>query len=232
MNVLIIGDSQAAGPSVKDPTTSAALERANIGPWLEYFLEQRGATVKRVGKPGYSTKKLVGVAKDLGLTDQPWAVVYWLSGGNDTLNREAYREAMNLWGESPVVALSLPPATLIGNKELGKKVFGIKESSYSPAHFFPKTAAAREEKNKAYKQVAQEAAKVGVDVVYKDMRLFALPDAVEQPSGVVFPVQRDGIHVEGITAREIAEQVLTPSTNWAGYLLGGAAVGLLLKRLI
>lgn len=228
--VLILGDSQAAGPSFKDPASPLA-SRANIGPWLEFLLEQQGREVKRVGKSGYRSSKLRDTAESLGLTSEVWDRVYILAGGNDPKGKAQEYEALLTGWQAPVTAVSLPPATLIGDKELGKQIFGIPEASYSPDYFFPGSAATREEKNEAYKQVAQALAKSGVAVDYVDVRLFELPDAEEQPSGVVFPVQRDGIHVEGLTARAIAEQVLNPPPSQLPLLAGGLVVGWLLSRL-
>jgi len=230
LKILVLGDSQAAGPPIGDPEGSAATVRANIGPWLEWFLEQEGHEVQRVGKPGQSSGKLTNTARGLGLPKQSWDRVYILAGGNDTLNTDAYRELISLWS-APVVAVSQPPATLIGDKGLGKRMFGISEANFSPDYFFPKTAASREKKNEAYKGVVGELQKSGVEALYLDVRDFDLPEAVEQPSGVVFPVQPDGIHVEGRTARAVAQQVVHPDSGSVfPFVVAGVALGLIFKR--
>ena len=187
MKALIFGDSQSGA----------------TGREVERLLKQRGAFVKRVTKSGRSTKKLVGIAKSH--LEPNWDEVYLFAGGNDGSVQEADLRALLSFFSTAgrVVYAGPPPATLITDLGLAKKVWG---SAKSADKFFPKTAAFREAKNEAYKKVAADFSNVEV----KDFREAPVSGAVTQPSGVSYPSQTDGIHTRGSTSKEVAAYLVQP----------------------
>lgn len=182
-NVLIFGDSQTG----------------RTGKAVEHLLKAKGASVKRVVRSGRSTAKLATVAAGL---PRAWDAVYLFSGGNDgSVQTQALRKLLGHFAPSTkVVYAGLPPATVITDVPLAKKVWG----SASPNKFFPKTAAFREKKNAAYRLVAAEFP----NVVMRDFRDAPASGAVTQPSGVVYPNQPDGIHTTGATAKQVATYLI------------------------
>ena len=184
LNVLIFGDSQTK----------------HTGKEVEKLLKARGATVKRIVRSGRSTTKLANIAAGL---PRAWNEGYLFSGGNDgSVQVEALRKLLTHFAPSTkVVYAGLPPATTITNVPLAKKVWG----SASPMKFFPKTAAFREKKDVAYRQVAAEFP----NVTMRNFRDAPVSGAVQQPSGVVYPSQPDGIHTTGNTAKEVAAYMVS-----------------------
>jgi hypothetical protein len=188
LNVLIFGDSQTG----------------RTGKAVETLLKAKGAKVKRVVRSGKSTSKLVTIAAGL---PPVWDEVYLFSGGNDgSVQANSLRKLLGYFGgSSKVIYAGLPPATVITNVPLAKKVWG----SATPKKFFPQTAAKREQKNAAYRQVAAEFP----NVVVRDFREAPVSGAVTQPSGVLYPSQPDGIHTTGTTANEVAAYLVSATST-------------------
>ena len=190
MKVLIYGDSQSGYTGKK----------------LADLLQAQGATVTRITRSGKSTQWLSeNAAKSI---DPNWDAVIIFSGGNDgNVQSKALASLLTHFKAQSRVYVPLPPATIITDLPLGKKVWG----SATPEKFFPKTAAFREVKKNAYVEVAEE-----LGYVVKDPRKAKLTGAVEQPSGVVYPSQPDGIHTAGQSAQQLAEWVATPPSPARG----------------
>jgi len=193
MNILIFGDSQTG----------------RTGKALETLLKGSGATVERIVRSGRSTAKLAEIAAGLSRT---WDAVYLFSGGNDgAVQTKSLRKLLTHFAPSTkVVYAGLPPATVITNVPLAKKVWG----SASLNKFFPKTAAFREKKNKAYRVVTAEFP----NVTMRDFREAPVSGAVTQPSGVVYPSQPDGIHTTGTTAKQVAAYLTSEASAVASKL--------------
>ena len=225
MKELIYGDSQSG----------------KTGKRLEAILQQQGADVKRVTKSGKSSGALLQIAKEYDFAADGFGRVWLFFGGNDgalTVGKtlkvrqlvEYFRDA-----GAEVVAIGLPPATLITDQTLAKKVWGAKASE--PDWFASHTMPSREERNKAYrKEVEALAGEGGPAVWYADVREAPVTGAVKQPSGVVFPSQPDGIHVSDPTATEVAQWLADggfktlsqaggggSGSGWAKLALGVAA---------
>ena len=180
MRVLVFGDSQSQ----------------RMGKRLEEILQSAGHAVKRISRAGYSTAKLLAAARK-SVTPSNYDVVYVFSGGNDPSASTAPVSALlhYLKPAGRVIFVGLPPATVIANVPLARKVFGSKVSG--PNYWLTSgTAKRREDKNRAFKPVVQRS--YGT---YYDVRdLFA---------GGKLPPQPDGIHVAGDTARKIAQDLAT-----------------------
>ena len=212
-SVLIYGDSQAG----------------IAGLALQKVLQGQGHTVKRVSKAGYGVAKLLATAKSLNLAATPWDHVYLFAGGNDKVaNLPALRQLIDYFKPAPVTYVVLPPATLITNLTLAAKMWG--KPKITPAHFFPETAARREKVAAAYIDAALQ---TDTAIVF-DVRDPLWPDAVKQPSGVVFPSQPDGIHIGPEMSKAVAP-ILAGKVGDTGVPVGlliGVAAGVVAAFLL
>ena len=207
--VLIIGDSQATlscKPGKPCPTTGAA---------LDLLLTQLGNKVTRSGHAGKSTSYLYKYAK--ANLKRQWDEVYIIAGGNDVPAMPSSVADLLLYFEpsGSVFYLPLPPATIASGRKTNQDFL------------FPKAAAFREKKNALYKSVATDLA----FPVVLDFREAALSNAVKQPSGVVYPTQRDGYHTRGKTAEEVAAYIVgkrnSAVTGYSVVILSALAAGAL-----
>lgn len=182
MHVFIVGDSQSQG----------------AGSYLEKTLKAQGHTVTRKYKVGANSPQVLELAKSYsGKT--PDLVVVFGSRAEGTVPSATGIPA--LFPGSKILWYGPPPATRIGNLSSAKASF---PAAKTVDHWFTSGyAAEREAWNKKLPQVLPGR------VQYVDWRSLALPSAIKQPSGVVFPVQADGIHVGKATA----EVAFSPS-NW------------------
>lgn len=209
MKALILGDSQTG----------------YTGKEIEKILEPRGFVVTRSVNSGESTEWLAEKAKDF---PRQWDAVFILSGGNDgKVMAESLTKLLGYFSPSTVrVYIPLPPATVITDMPLAKKVW---KKASTPQKFFPQTGKFREEKRDAYVTIAQ-----ALDWTVKDPRDAGASGAVVQPSGVVYPSQPDGIHTDKPTSIDVAKYATSlQSDSWFMPLALGAAVGLVvyfLKR--
>jgi len=208
MKVLVFGDSQSGA----------------TGAEVQKLLQAQGHQVIRKTNSGKSTKKLAAIAASL---PRAWDEVYLFSGGNDpAVQLDSLHQLLSHFAPSKrVVYAGPPPATLITNLGLAKKVWG---SAKAPDKFFPQTAGFREKKNEAY--LAHAASKHS-NVEAKDFRKAKLSNAVVQPSGVVYPSQSDGIHTRGQTSKEVAQYLTVKQSALLGdnagvmFAVAAAVVG-------
>jgi hypothetical protein len=205
MKVLIYGDSQTG----------------HTGRELQKLLKAQGHAVTRNTKSGKSSSWLNKNAPSASGYDE----VYVFSGGNDgKVQAESVKELLSkLSKTSKVFYFGPPPATLITDLPFAKKVWG---SAKTADKFFPQTAAFREKKNTAYKKVTGNLPNVTV----LDFRNAPLSNIQQQPSGVMYPSQRDGIHTSGQSAKEAAVYALNRKgkSKDNNILYAGAAVAVVL----
>ena len=186
----------------------------HTGKELEARLRALGHQVSRVSMSGKSTADLLARArKEL---PRRWDEVYLSTGGNDVpdMPGELAQLIFHFGPSGRIFLLPLPPATLAPSKP-------------NPAYLFPKTAASRERKARLYTRVAKE---LGVEVI--DYRHAPLSKKVRQPSGLLYPTQRDGFHTRGESAREMAAYVMerraasSGGAWWVAAAIGAAlAIG-------
>jgi len=199
--ILIYGDSQSGRTGLE----------------LQKLLKAQGHIVTRKTNSGKSTDWLSKHVPN-GQSDK----VYLFSGGNDgSVQADALRALLSAFANvKEVFYFGPPPATLITDLSLAKKVWGAAKSADK---FFPQTAEKRETKNAAYKKVVKEFP----NVTFIDFRDAPTSNKVTQPSGVYYPSQADGIHTSGQTAKEVAEYALTPAAKKSKsptLLYAGAAI--------
>lgn len=193
MKALIYGDSQTH----------------YVGKEIEKILKAQGFAVTRVAKAGKDTAWLEQyAAKTLPATG--WSQVYLLTGGNDYSPQVSSLSKLLTYFKAPkVIYIPMPPATQITNLPLAEKVWG---SASSKNKFFPQTATKREERLKVYRAAASE---LGVTVKDpRDTPWFSV-QPVTQPSGVAFPSQPDGIHVQSGAADVAAYATATDTVDTA-----------------
>jgi hypothetical protein len=206
-SVLIYGDSQA-----------------NVaGKALQAALQAKGDIVKRVAKSAKGVAKLLTIAKSLNLAATPWDHVYLFAGGNDKVaNLPALRQLIDYFKPAPVTYIVLPPATLVADLPYAAKVWN--RPKITPTYFFPKTAARREKVATAYARLAAEMP----NTLVIDPRHVDLPGSVEQPSGVVFPSQPDGVHIGKASAAVLAERIVSGAGSGSPpVVLFGVAAGII-----
>jgi len=208
MNVLIYGDSQSG----------------RTGKKLAERLEASDGNVTRSTHSGKSTQWLAENAEKT--LDPNWDTVIIFSGGNDGhIQSKALARLLSYFKAQTRVYVPLPPATVITDLAKAKATWG---SAESPTKFFSKTAKFREEKAIAYNDVARD-----LGYVVKDPRDAPLSNRVEQPSGVLYPSQPDGIHTDGVSAEELAVWITAPPKEGMSPLLAfgiGALAFLALRK--
>ncbi len=193
--VLIVGDSQSQG----------------IGRVLQKLLTAKGDDVTRLSLPGRSTDKILKEVK-ARIDPKKYGAVYIFAGGNDYKAMPATaKELVSFFLPAKVVWIGPPPATVIGNLTLAKKVFG---SKVKDKNFWISSGVTerRNAKNQVYrKTISQTPAR------YVDPR-----DAMHP-----FPQQPDGIHVVGVGAQVLAKKIAAPPPK---FPLFAVSLGLFIFR--
>jgi hypothetical protein len=195
MKAFIVGDSQAEG----------------AGAYLEKRLARDGWTVKRSAKHGADSAQVLELAKAQAGESFDLVVVF---SGSTAAGAPAAREIPKLFGSSKIYWYGSGPATLIGSLSTARAVFGKKVSG-EEYWFESGEAAAREARNVEMPKL------LPANVQYVDWRSLSLPNAVQQPSGVTFPILNDGIHVTGGAASAAFNEQNwpPPATSETGVLV-------------
>ena len=195
----IVGDSQAGGAGAK----------------LAERLKAEGYSVTRHWKDGGGGRDVAELAQEQ--VGQNFDLVVVFHGGDDVGTWKVHQQIPAWFPGAKIVWYGSSPATTIGNLGQAQAVFGkkVKSAGY---WFTDGTAEAREARNQA------APGHLPAGVMYVDWRKLSLPNAVVQPSGVVFPVLKDGIHVTGETAA-----AAFAGANWPLDPSAGAGAGLQLS---
>ena len=179
----IVGDSQAEG----------------AGAYLEKRLVRDGWTVERSAKHGADSAGVLKLAQQQADKIYDLVVVF---SGSTAGGAPAAKGIPALFPSAKLYWFGSGPATVIKSLSTARAVFGKKVTD-DKYWFASGEAVARESRNVELPKL------LPASVQYVDWRSLALPDAVTQPSGVVFPSLQDGIHVTGSTAAAAFE-----GANW------------------
>lgn len=199
----IVGDSQAEG----------------AGAYLEKRLIRDGYTVERSAKHGADSAGVLALAQKNEGRVYDLVVVF---SGSTAAGAPATKAIPAMFPSSKLYWYGSGPATQIVSLSTARAVFGKKVTDEG-YWFGSGEAAAREGRNVELPKL------LPATVQYVDWRALSLPDAVTQPSGVVFPSLQDGIHITGSTAAAAFEgNNWPPLAPWSGVQValwvGAAAV--------